>query len=294
MTDDGDFGQRFLAKLQQLGVSVSPLHFSQLQEIKAANREGTIRVLRSSGGSLSYRTLQAFRSLEPEELAQRIPVLSAGFFVAINSLVFHAPGPETSPTPSDELAETRRFGERLLSSFKARGVAVPSRSYREMQELKVADREAAIRLLAPSGGSLSYSAIQAFKTLEPDEIARQVATSVAAGSPLHLALATLGTSAVCDVDSQGEATYGQRFLNAMKGMTGSSAGFNYANLQKIKAADREELIVILRQEGVSWTYAALQQIREMEPEALAQRVLVAQKQAQQNLTMGLLITLAFS
>ena len=44
----------------------------------------------------------------------------------------------------------------------------------------------------------------------------------------------------------GERSYGRRFLEELQSLVGPSAGLDYATIQKLKTADREGTIAVLR------------------------------------------------
>ena len=70
----------------------------------------------------------------------------------------------------------------------------------------------------------------------------------------------------------GERSYGRRFLEELQSLVGPSAGLDYATIQKLKTADREGTIAVLRGRCGGLSYAAIQAIRRSEPEELARRL----------------------
>ena len=73
--------------------------------------------------------------------------------------------------------------------------------------------------------------------------------------------------------ADGGQTFGARFLDEYKRRGGALSSFSYAELQTIKASDREGLVQALRAAQPMTSYRALQRIREAEsPEELAREV----------------------
>ncbi len=73
--------------------------------------------------------------------------------------------------------------------------------------------------------------------------------------------------------ADGGQTFGARFLDEYKRRGGALSSFSYAELQTIKASDREGLVHALRAAQPMTSYRALQRIREAEsPEELAREV----------------------
>jgi ABC-type branched-subunit amino acid transport system substrate-binding protein len=70
-----------------------------------------------------------------------------------------------------------------------------------------------------------------------------------------------------------QRTFGQRFLDEYKRLGGSLTAWSYAEIQALKAADREGLARTLKEAQPLISYAALQRIRTVEtPEQLARDV----------------------
>jgi hypothetical protein len=92
------------------------------------------------------------------------------------------------------------------------------------------------------------------------------------------------------VTEQG-ATFGARFLEEWQRLGGPLSVWSYAEIQELRASDREGMAAALRRHQPLTTYAALQRIRLVEsPEALA-RVLFAQAQAAQQTNFRLMLAL---
>ncbi len=66
------------------------------------------------------------------------------------------------------------FGAELLEALRATGLPLIGMSYAEIQQMKVLDREGAIRMLRRTTVSLPYATIQIMKTKSPQEIAQLV------------------------------------------------------------------------------------------------------------------------
>ncbi len=85
--------------------------------------------------------------------------------------------------------------------------------------------------------------------------------------------------------------YGARFLQAWKRYSGSLGSFAYADIQRMKAADCEAFIAVLRERSSMLPYATIQLLRECEPEEAARVMFTQAQQAQQtSLMMFLLLT----
>jgi len=82
-----------------------------------------------------------------------------------------------------------------------------------------------------------------------------------------------------------ETTYGERFLDAWKRYSGTLGQFDYATIQTLKAADREQFIKALRGRKSMLPYATIRLLREGEPEEAAR---VMHTQAAQAAQGGLL------
>jgi ABC-type branched-subunit amino acid transport system substrate-binding protein len=81
-------------------------------------------------------------------------------------------------------------------------------------------------------------------------------------------------------EPSGEESFGARFLEEYKRLGGSLTAWSYAEVQALKAADREGLVRVLREATPHISYAALQRIRSVDsPEQLA-RDLRQQQQVQ--------------
>ncbi len=75
--------------------------------------------------------------------------------------------------PNVDPSET--FGAALLRCFAEEGLPLSTMSYATIQELKAADRAAAIRILRSStAGGLSYAFIQRLKEDSPERIAERL------------------------------------------------------------------------------------------------------------------------
>jgi len=76
------------------------------------------------------------------------------------------------------------------------------------------------------------------------------------------------------VDGQGacfsDRPFGARFLEHLRSLGGSLGSLRYADLQRIKRADRTGMIRILEQRHSLIPHALLQAIRELEPEEVAE------------------------
>jgi len=91
-----------------------------------------------------------------------------------------------------------------------------------------------------------------------------------------------------------ERTYGSRFLDAWKRYSTTLGSFDYAVIQRMKAAEREEFLALLRERSRSLPYATIQLIRECDPEEAA-RVMHAQAmQASGSADISLWILLALT
>ena len=66
------FGSALLGALKRCGASIGAFDYATIQELKAADREETIRILREHSSNLSYAAIRAIREDDPEEIAQRI------------------------------------------------------------------------------------------------------------------------------------------------------------------------------------------------------------------------------
>lgn len=77
---------------------------------------------------------------------------------------------EASP---DETATP--FGAQLLDAVKRQGLPLGGFEYSDLQELKRADREQAVRILRREIPGLSYVAVQRLKSDSPKQIARDLA-----------------------------------------------------------------------------------------------------------------------
>ena len=66
------------------------------------------------------------------------------------------------------------FGEELLEALRSTGLPLIGMSYAEIQQMKLLDREGAIRMLRQNTASLSYAMIQIIKTKSAQEIAQLV------------------------------------------------------------------------------------------------------------------------
>jgi len=87
--------------------------------------------------------------------------------------------------------------------------------------------------------------------------------------------------------------FGQRFIDAYRRLGGSLSAFTYAEVQELKACDREALIHAVRRAQPMATYAALQRIRTAEsPEQLAREVLLEQRLQANASNWGIFVLLA--
>lgn len=86
-----------------------------------------------------------------------------------------------------------------------------------------------------------------------------------------------------------ETTYGRRFLDAWKRYSGALGSFSYAEIQSMKAADREQFVQLLRARSSSLPYATIQLLRESEPEEAARVLHVQAVQASQATLYALLM-----
>ena len=76
--------------------------------------------------------------------------------------------------------------------------------------------------------------------------------------------------------------YGTRFLNALRLFGMPTSFLKYDELQRLKVAERDEAITILRGKQFGLTYAQIQQLKRLDPEAAAERFAIqAQLAAQQ-------------
>ena len=64
-------------------------------------------------------------------------------------------------------------------------------------------------------------------------------------------------------------TYGTRFIDRLKSLS-SLSSMRYADIQRIKGADREGMIQILRRRYSTMPYALIRAIRDREPEDVAE------------------------
>ena len=71
------YGARFLDEWKRLGGPLSAWSYREIQELRACDREGMVRALRSNGPTLEYAAIQRIRQVEsPEELARQMLALA--------------------------------------------------------------------------------------------------------------------------------------------------------------------------------------------------------------------------
>ena len=70
MTDEPTYGQRFLDSWKRYSGVLGAFDYATIQQLKAADREAFIGILRKRSSMLPYATIQLFRDCEPEEAAR--------------------------------------------------------------------------------------------------------------------------------------------------------------------------------------------------------------------------------
>lgn len=95
------------------------------------------------------------------------------------------------------------------------------------------------------------------------------------------------------VSEPDDATFGSRFLEEWKRLGGPLSAWSYAEIQEMRACDREGMVQALRRNGPMLEYAVIQRIRQVEsPEELARQLwTLAQRQAQSQATVWMLLAL---
>ena len=87
--------------------------------------------------------------------------------------------------------------------------------------------------------------------------------------------------------------YGARFLDAWKRYSGTLSSFGYADIQRMKSADREAFIKILRERNSMLPYATIQLLRECDPEEAARALHLRAMQSAQagHLTFWMIVAM---
>lgn len=70
--DPTTFGAQLLAAIQKEGLPLSGFDYALIQEMKGADREETIRILRDRSPLLGYAAIQALKRESPTEIATRL------------------------------------------------------------------------------------------------------------------------------------------------------------------------------------------------------------------------------
>lgn len=185
---------------------------------------------------------------------------------------------------SDEQGRDARFGERLVEGYREAAGTLSSLPYALIQVLRNSEREDIIEMF---GSMLRYDAIQRMRTDEPEGLGAVLLRELRSATTPYLfdVLIALAEQQRQRQASRGAAAskpaedtdtpFGAQLLDALKLMTGSVGNFDYATIQRLKTADREEVIRIF---GSKLSYAAKQQLRTLRAEDIAANI-VRERQA---------------
>jgi hypothetical protein len=72
MTAEADFGARWLAELQRLGVGLGNWNYATVTAIQKADRQQFVELFQKASPRPSYDLIQFAKSDEPEALARRL------------------------------------------------------------------------------------------------------------------------------------------------------------------------------------------------------------------------------
>jgi len=89
-----------------------------------------------------------------------------------------------------------------------------------------------------------------------------------------------------------QQAFGSQLLDAIRHEGLPLSGFDYAVLQELKRADREETIRILRRHSPQIGYAAVQALKREDPDAIAARLARMQPLASAQASMTMLMMIA--
>ncbi|MCA8981156.1 MAG: hypothetical protein H6831_00550 [Planctomycetes bacterium] len=70
MSDEQTYGRRFLDAWKRYASTLAQFDYATIQEMKSADRERFIELLRGRTFALPYATIQLIRDSEPEEVAR--------------------------------------------------------------------------------------------------------------------------------------------------------------------------------------------------------------------------------
>ena len=72
MTADADFGARWLAEVQRLGVTLGAWNYATVTAIQKANRQHFVELFQKASPRPSYELIQLAMSEEPEAFARKV------------------------------------------------------------------------------------------------------------------------------------------------------------------------------------------------------------------------------